>query len=37
MDEANYLDIVEEVVWRCDNEQGFMVLPLRWVVERIFS
>jgi hypothetical protein len=34
MDTARHLDFVVEVVRSCDNQQGFMVLPRRWVVER---
>jgi len=37
MDKASYLDFVEAVVRRCDNQQGFKVLPRRWVVERTFG
>ena len=37
MDKASYLDFVVEVVRRCDNQQGFKVLPRRWVVERTFG
>lgn len=37
MDKASYLDFVVEVVRRSDNQQGFKVLPRRWVVERSFG
>ncbi len=37
MDKAAFLDFVIEVVRRIDNEQGFKVLPRRWVVERTFG
>lgn len=37
MDKASYLDFVVEVVRRCDDQQGFKVLPRRWVVERTFG
>lgn len=37
MDKASYLDFVVEAVRRCDNRQGFKVLPRRWVVERTFG
>ena len=29
--------LVVEVVKRCDDAQGFRVLPRRWVVERTFG
>ena len=37
MDKASYLDFVVEVVRRSDTQQGFKVLPRRWVVERTFG
>lgn len=37
MDKANYLDFVVEVIRRSDHQQGFKVLPRRWVVERTFG
>ncbi len=37
MDKAAYLDFVIEVVRRCDKQEGFKVLPRRWVVERTFG
>ena len=37
MDKAAYLDFVIEVVRRCDRQEGFKVLPRRWVVERTFG
>ncbi len=37
MDKAAFLDFVIEVVRRMDGQQGFEVLPRRWVVERTFG
>lgn len=37
MDKAAYLDFVIEVVRRIDGQQGFKILPRRWVVERTFG
>ena len=37
MDKAAYLDFVIEVIRRSDDQQGFKVLPRRWVVERTFG
>jgi transposase len=37
MDKASYLDFVIEVIRRSDDQQGFAVLPRRWVVERTFG
>lgn len=37
MDKASYLDFVVEVIRRSDQQQGFKVLPRRWVVERTFG
>lgn len=37
MDKAVFLDFVIEVVRRIDGEQGFKILPRRWVVERTFG
>ncbi len=37
MDKASYLDFVAEVIRRSDQQQGFKVLPRRWVVERTFG
>ena len=37
MDKAAYLDFVIEIVRRSDDQQGFQVLPRRWVVERTFG
>ena len=34
MDKAEYLDFVIEVIRRMEGQQGFEVLPRRWVVER---
>ena len=34
MDKAAFLDFVIEVIRRSDTQQGFKVLPRRWVVER---
>lgn len=37
MDKAAFLDFVIEVVRRMEGQQGFEVLPRRWVVERTFG
>lgn len=37
MDKGSYLDFVIEVIRRSDQQQGFKVLPRRWVVERTFG
>ena len=37
MDKAAYLDFVIEVVRRIEEQEGFKVLPRRWVVERTFG
>ena len=37
MDKAAYLDFVIEVVHRIEAQQGFKILPRRWVVERTFG
>lgn len=37
MDKAAFLDFVIEVVRRTEGQQGFEVLPRRWVVERTFG
>jgi transposase len=37
MDKAAYLDFVVEIIRRSDNQEGFKVLPRRWVVERTFG
>lgn len=37
MDKAAYLDFIVEIVRRNQNQQGFEVLPRRWVVERTFG
>ena len=37
LDKAKALDMVVEVVRRYQNQQGFEVLPRRWVVERTFG
>lgn len=37
MDKAAFLDFVIEIVRRMENQQGFEVLPRRWVVERTFG
>lgn len=37
MDKASYLDFVVEIIRRSDDQQGFKVLPRRWVVERTFG
>jgi len=37
MDKAAFLDFVVEIVRRIDSEEGFKVLPRRWVVERTFG
>ena len=37
MDKAAFLDFTVEVVHRIEKEQGFPVLPRRWVVERTFA
>jgi transposase len=37
MDKAAFLDFTIEVIRRSDNQQGFEVLPRRWVVERTFG
>lgn len=33
MEKASYLDFVVEVIRRSDKQEGFKVLPRRWVVE----
>jgi len=37
MDKAAFLDFTVEVVRRIEKDQGFQVLPRRWVVERTFA
>jgi transposase len=37
MDKAAFLDFTVEVIRRSDDQQGFAVLPRRWVVERTFG
>jgi len=37
MSSAAYHDFVIEVVRKLANQQGFQVLPRRWVVERTFG
>ena len=37
MEKASYLDFVVEVIRRSDKQEGFKVLPRRWVVERTFG
>lgn len=37
MSQAAYRDFVIEVVRKLENQQGFQVLPRRWVVERSFA
>ena len=37
MDKAAFLGFVIEVVRRIEGQQGFEVLPRRWVVERTFG
>ena len=37
MSKAAFLDFVIEVVRRTDKQEGFKVLPKRWVVERTFG
>lgn len=37
MDKATYLDFVIKIVRRCDDQRGFQVLSLRWVIERTFG
>ncbi len=37
MDKAAFLDFTIEVVKRIEKEEGFKVLPRRWVVERTFA
>lgn len=37
MDKAAFLDFVIEVVRRIEGQEGFHVLPRRWVVERTFG
>ncbi|NJM36088.1 MAG: IS5 family transposase [Rhodomicrobium sp.] len=37
MDKATYLDFVIEVVRRIEGQEGFKVLPRRWIVERTFG
>lgn len=37
MEKASFLDFTVEVIRRCDQTQGFQVLPRRWVVERTFG
>ena len=34
MDKAAFLDFVIEIVRKMEGQQGFEVLPRRWVVER---
>ena len=37
MDKAAFLDFVIEIVRKMEGQQGFQVLPRRWVVERTFG
>ena len=37
MDKAAFLDFVIEIVRKMEDQQGFEVLPRRWVVERTFG
>ena len=37
LDKAAFLDFTIEVVRKLENQQGFQVLPRRWVVERSFG
>ena len=37
MDKAAFLDFTVEVVHRIEKEQGFQVLPRRWLVDRTFA
>ncbi len=37
MDKAAFLDFVIEIIRRADDQQGFQILPRRWVVERTFG
>ena len=37
MDKAAFLDFVIEIVRKIEGQQGFEVLPRRWVVERTFG
>lgn len=37
MDKAAFLDFVIEIVRKMEGQQGFEVLPRRWVVERTFG
>jgi transposase len=37
MDKAVYLDFVVQIIKRSDDQNGFEVLPRRWVVERTFG
>jgi len=37
MDKAAFLDFVVEIIRRSDRQEGFKVLPRRWVVERTFA
>ena len=37
MDKAAFLDFVVEIVRRIDKDEGFKVVPRRWVVERTFG
>ena len=37
MDKSRYLDFVIMVIRQSDQQQGFKVLPRRWVVERTFG
>lgn len=37
MDKASYLDFVVKIIRRGDQQQGFKILPRRWVVERTFG
>ena len=37
MDKAAFLDFVIEIVRKMEGQEGFQVLPRRWVVERTFG
>ncbi len=37
MDKAAFLDFVIKIVRKMEGQQGFEVLPRRWVVERTFG
>jgi transposase len=37
MSKAGYLDFIVEIIRRSDDQNGFKVLPRRWVVERTFG